>query len=134
MHLEKEQTSKAKVNLPILNLGLPKSASTTLLDFFSCAGLTTSHYHCKMPASPLKPFANASEVSKACMGSDVCRCKVFGNCTHTGLTTEPSASFPLHNPGHYCKTYGLCDADLPKHLRPAGWENVTDREGGQKVA
>ena len=33
--------------LPIINIGLPKSASTSVLDFFQCNGMKTSHYNCE---------------------------------------------------------------------------------------
>ena len=32
--------------LPVISLGLPRSASTALLDFFQCNGMKTSHYNC----------------------------------------------------------------------------------------
>ena len=122
-------TNSLKVGLPILNMGLPESASTSLLDFFSCTGLQTSHYHCKRPSIEVEPFPNAAQVAAECRAENACRCKVFGNCTGTGLTKQPSATYPLHLPFHYCKTYGLCNAkDLPRHLRPAGFENITDKD------
>ena len=118
-----------KVGLPILNMGLPKSGDTSLLDMFSCAGLKTSHYHCKRPSIDAKPYPTAVEVSAKCRSENVCRCKVFGNCTGTGLTTEPTDAYPVHNPFHYCRTYGMCDnEDLPKHLRPTGFENITYKD------
>jgi len=33
--------------LPVINIGLPKSASTSVLDFFQCNGMKTSHYNCE---------------------------------------------------------------------------------------
>lgn len=118
-----------KVGLPILNMGLPKSGDTSLLDMFSCAGLKTSHYHCKRPSIDAKPYPTAVEVSAKCRSENACRCKVFGNCTGTGLTTEPTDAYPVHNPFHYCRTYGMCDnEDLPKHLRPTGFENITYKD------
>ena len=122
-------TDSLKVGLPILNMGLPKSGDTSLLDMFSCAGLKASHYHCKRPSIDAKPYPTAVEVSAKCRNEKACRCKVFGNCTGTGLTTEPTDAYPLHNPFHYCKTYGMCDnEDLPKHLRPTGFENITYKD------
>ena len=118
-----------KVGLPILNMGLPKSGDTSLLDMFSCAGLKASHYHCKRPSTDAEPYPTAAAVSAKCQSEKACRCKVFGNCTGTGLTTEPTDAYPLHNPFHYCRTYGMCDSeDLPKHLRPPGFENITYKD------
>ena len=37
----------AKLQLPILNVGLPQSGSQEVLDFFGCGGMKTSHYHCE---------------------------------------------------------------------------------------
>ena len=37
----------APLRLPIINLGLPKSGSTSLRDFFSCGNLTASHFKCQ---------------------------------------------------------------------------------------
>ena len=34
------------LRLPIINLGLPKSGSTSIRDFFSCGNLTASHFKC----------------------------------------------------------------------------------------
>jgi len=127
--LKPDATNSLKVGLPILNMGLPKSGDTSLLDMFSCAGLKASHYHCKRPSIDAKPYPTAVEASAKCRNETACRCKVFGNCTGTGLTTEPTDAYPLHNPFHYCKTYGMCDnEDLPKHLRPAGFENITYKD------
>ena len=38
--------ARAPLKLPIINLGLPKSGSTSLRDFFSCGNLTASHFKC----------------------------------------------------------------------------------------
>ena len=127
--LKPEAADSLKVGLPILNMGLPKSGDTTLLDMFSCAGLKVSHYHCKRPSIDAEPYPTAAAVSAKCQSEKACRCKVFGNCTGTGLTTEPTDAFPLHNPFHYCRTYGMCDnEDLPKHLCPPGFENITHKD------
>ena len=110
---------------PILNLGLPRSATTSILDFFACSGMSTSHYHCKMTTAGVKPFENATEVAAACRAKDMCRCQIFGKCVEP-LVVEESKRFPLHHPDHYCKVYGLCDSDphnkLPEHLVPSGWK------------
>ena len=82
---------EVRVSLPILNLGLPKSATTSIFDFFTCAGVRTSHYRCgdaeagKVPPAPT-PFANASVVAATCKEDDKCRCKIFG--TELGTTTH----------------------------------------------
>jgi len=110
---------------PILNMGLPRSATTSVLDFFACSGMSTSHYHCKMTSAGVKPFENATKVAAACRAKDMCRCQIFGNCV-APLVAEESKRFPLHHPDHYCKVYGLCDSDphnkLPEHLVPSGWK------------
>ena len=110
---------------PILNMGLPRSATTSILDFFTCSGMSTSHYHCKMTTAGVKPFDNATEVAAACRAKDMCRCQIFGKCVEP-LVAEESKRFPLHHPDHYCKVYGLCDSDphnkLPEHLVPSGWK------------
>ena len=114
-----------KVPRPILNLGLPRSATTSILDFFSCSGMSTSHYHCKMTTAGVTPFENATQVAATCRKKDVCRCQIFGECV-APLVPEVSDRFPLHHPDHYCKVYGLCDSDahdkLPEHLVPSGWK------------
>ena len=115
-----------KVPRPILNLGLPRSATTSILDFFSCSGMSTSHYHCKMTTAGVTPFENATQVAATCRKKDVCRCQIFGECV-APLVPEVSDRFPLHHPDHYCKVYGLCDSDahdkLPEHLVPSGWKS-----------
>ena len=125
---KKVAVAPAPLGHPILNLGLPKSASTSMLDFFTCSGLKTSHYTCQdnNGARNIQPYTNASKVAEACLKGDICRCKVFGNCT-SGHTTAPTETYPLHHASHYCKTYGMCN-NLPRHLRPMGWENVTERD------
>ena len=40
------QSSKL-LPLPVINIGLPKSASTSVLDFFQCNGMKTSHHDCE---------------------------------------------------------------------------------------
>jgi len=40
---------------PFLNLGMPKAGSTTLHDFFKCAGYTTSHWICPGAELPTEP-------------------------------------------------------------------------------
>ena len=40
------QSSKL-LPLPVINIGLPKSASTSVLDFFQCNGMKTSHHNCE---------------------------------------------------------------------------------------
>ena len=110
---------------PILNMGLPRSATTSILDFFACSDMSTSHYHCKMTTAGVKPFENATEVAAACRAKDMCRCQIFGKCVEP-LVVEESKRFPLHHPDHYCKVYGLCGSDphdaLPEHLVPSGWK------------
>ena len=111
---------------PILNMGLPRSATTSVLDFFSCSGMKTSHYHCKMTTAGVKPLTNASKVAASCRSRDMCRCQIFGECDGTDFVAQPSERFPVHHPDHYCKIYGLCNSDprnnLPEHLVPTGWK------------
>ena len=38
--------ARTPLKLPVINLGLPKSGSTSLRDFFSCGNLTASHFKC----------------------------------------------------------------------------------------
>ena len=38
--------ARAELKLPVINLGLPKSGSTSLRDFFACGNLTASHFKC----------------------------------------------------------------------------------------
>ena len=121
--------------LPILNLGLPKSASETMYDFFTCSGVKTSHYRCgaagaagqPVPKSTVEPRASASKIAKDCRADEICNCKIFAECSD-GRTPEPTDRYPLHAPDHYCMVYGLCGNDLPEHLQPTGWSPQSEAQ------
>lgn len=39
--------ASSQLHLPVLNVGLPQSGSASIIDFFECGGMKTSHYQCK---------------------------------------------------------------------------------------
>ena len=58
-----------KLHLPVINLGLPKSASTSILDYFSCSGMKTSHETCENNCSVTRKsheFCKDSERAGMC--------------------------------------------------------------------
>jgi len=58
-----------KLPLPIINLGLPKSASASILDFFTCSGMKTSHSNCENDCSGTKQkheYCKNSETAGTC--------------------------------------------------------------------
>jgi hypothetical protein len=64
---------KLSVPLPIINLGMPKSGSSSLYDFFKCGGFNSAHLLCNDGMGSGSCPANAA---------GTCRC---GSCMHENL-------------------------------------------------
>lgn len=92
----------------------------------------------QMNSKELSP--EQSKAAAACRSDNVCRCKIYGDVCSGDRTTAPTDRYPLHSPDHYCAVYGLCGANLPKHLLsedgipvtpiPQGYPHVCTLTGG----
>ena len=72
----------AKLQLPILNVGLPQSGSQEVLDFFGCGGMKTSHYHCE------------ADCTGARAGFDSCKMQAMRNYCGSCVTDNIKAGTP----------------------------------------
>ena len=85
-----QEPAAAKLQMPILNVGLPQSGSQEVLDFFGCGGMKTSHYKCE---------ANCSGERA---GLDSCKMPVMKNYCGSCVTDNIKAgSPPLTGCGDY---------------------------------
>ena len=85
-----QEPAGAKLQMPILNVGLPQSGSQEVLDFFGCGGMKTSHYKCE---------ANCSGERA---GLDSCKMPVMKNYCGSCVTDNVKAgSPPLTGCGDY---------------------------------
>ena len=80
----------SKLSFPIINVGLPKSAGGSLLDFFSCGHQKVSQYHCDNDCSGDREkfgYCNDDEKSRYC-----------GSCVAHNIKYDTA---PLEGCGNY---------------------------------
>jgi hypothetical protein len=83
------------LGLPIINVGLPKSASTSVLDFFKCNGLKASHYHCQNDCS--KPGTSRKHFCQDEDKRDYCGPCIKSNFKHGAAPFENCGDYDVRS-------------------------------------
>ena len=110
--------TNAKVQLPILVVGLPKAGTSSLFHFFSCHGFASQHWYCCGPQRDAQRVDYGNYYMSDCMLYNLHHNRsILDGCGQYDVYTELNGPRRVRNTGQVPWGFPLARIFLPQHFQ-----------------